>query len=198
MRRKTTNGDKGFSLVELIIAIAIMAVLVSIIALNLSKFVNKARKSMDLQTADMIARAAETAFAANPEAYELFTGWKENAVKVNLSATVNGVTENYAVYCVMTNEAPQYCFKGTVAKFGNKFGSSGFYKTINDELGLSTTEVNTKISPKYKIKKTGAHPKGGVYQNVDRWRICKRADNGQMEIWVADGSRWGGFPCFRL
>jgi hypothetical protein len=33
---------------------------------------------------------------------------------------------------------------------------------------------------------------------VDRWRIVKRLDNGQIEVWTADGTRFGGWPQFRV
>ncbi len=36
------------------------------------------------------------------------------------------------------------------------------------------------------------------FSNVDTWRICKRVDNGQPEVWTADHNRYGGYPCFRL
>ncbi|MCR5502952.1 MAG: hypothetical protein K6F53_08075 [Lachnospiraceae bacterium] len=153
---------------------------------------------MDIQTADRIGTTVEAALLYHPEAYKLFKEWNSASVKVNVSVMVHGVTESYPIYCIMTNEAPQYCFKGGVSQFGNNRGTSGFYKTINDELGLSTSGGNKNIMPRYKIKKTGPHPKGGTYSYVDRWRIVKRADNGAMEIWVSDGSRWGGFPCYRL
>ncbi len=185
-------------MIELIITIAIMAVLVGVLAPNYYRFVIKAKKVRDLETAEAIANAVEIAYISHTEAQELFNNWNKNSVKVQLSATVNGETETYDAYCVMTNEAPEYCFKGGESTFGNKKGETGFYKTVNDELGLSTTQVNRFIAPRYKIKKEGVHPKGGTYTKVDRWRIMKRADNGKMEIWVADGSRWGGFPCFRL
>ena len=42
------NSNRGFSIVELIIVIAIMAVLVGILAPTFVKYVDKARKSKDI------------------------------------------------------------------------------------------------------------------------------------------------------
>ena len=54
--------------------------------------------------------------------------------------------------------------------------------------------------PRYRVKREGPHPEGGgrVLQNVDRWRIVKRLDNHQIEVWSADGTRFGGWPQYRV
>jgi len=49
--------NKGFSLVELIIVIAIMAVLVAVLAPQFIKYVEQSRRSRDIQTADRIREA---------------------------------------------------------------------------------------------------------------------------------------------
>ncbi len=66
MEKKKMN-DKGFSLVELIIVIAIMAILIAVLAPQYLKFVERSRKSTDRQNVDEIIRAVEI-WAADPEA----------------------------------------------------------------------------------------------------------------------------------
>ncbi len=56
-------NNKGFSLVEIIIVIAIMAVLAGALAPQLIKYIDKSRKSADVQTAQTIALAVNTALA---------------------------------------------------------------------------------------------------------------------------------------
>ena len=52
-------GNKGFSLVELIVVIAIMAVLVGVLAPTLIRNVEKSRESKDAQNIDSIKNAIE-------------------------------------------------------------------------------------------------------------------------------------------
>lgn len=59
--KKTTN--KGFSMVELIIVIAIMAILAAALAPSLIKYINKSRLSTDLSTGNSIVSAATSAMA---------------------------------------------------------------------------------------------------------------------------------------
>lgn len=53
------KNNKGFTLVELVIAIAILAILVGILAPQYTKYVEKSRKSADASNMDEIIRAIE-------------------------------------------------------------------------------------------------------------------------------------------
>jgi type IV pilus assembly protein PilA len=57
------KNNKGFSLVELIIVIAIMAVLVGVLAPQFIKYVEQSRRSKDIQAAEEIREAVLAAIA---------------------------------------------------------------------------------------------------------------------------------------
>jgi len=64
-RDSKSMNNKGFSLVELIIVIAIMAILVAVLAPTYLKFVERSRKSTDVSNVAEIVTALQT-YAADP------------------------------------------------------------------------------------------------------------------------------------
>ena len=81
------KDNKGFSLVELIIVIAIMAVLVGVLAPQFIKYVEQSRRSRDIQTAQELREACLADIADG-----LITS---NASRATVSAgTFSSVTEN--------------------------------------------------------------------------------------------------------
>lgn len=64
--KKENMNNKGFSLVELIIVIAIMAILIVVLAPQYLKYVEKSRNSTDMQNATEIVNAIQV-YAADPD-----------------------------------------------------------------------------------------------------------------------------------
>jgi type IV pilus assembly protein PilA len=96
MKKQKKLGNKGFSLVELIVVIAIMAVLVGVLAPTLIKNVEKSREAKDIQNMDAL-RSSVVSMLGDEKYYNAMvpaSGTKEFTVSssVALSGSVNSGT----------------------------------------------------------------------------------------------------------
>lgn len=110
--KKTNN--KGFSLIELIIVIAIMAVLVAIIAPNLTKYLGSSKEKTDKKNADELASQIQTCIT------EFDT---ENAV------------------CLGTTSTISISWSGATATVTGSSNDTAFENMLNQNI---TTEVKSK------------------------------------------------------
>lgn len=80
MREEITNkkklDNKGFSLIELIIVIAIMAILIGIVGTQVVPYIEKSKQAKDQQVISSILTNATTAFASNAECYNAASAQK--------------------------------------------------------------------------------------------------------------------------
>lgn len=139
--KKTNN--KGFSLVELIIVIAIMAILAGAIAPALIKYIDKSRKSNDVSSAKTIKTAIETALGTE-SVYETLTnttGVTKVVVlpgKTTAAATAasgDGTTAVKLYGCTKPDEAATFeeCAKAIGTNIGEKSPKVKYKKQINNE-----------------------------------------------------------------
>ena len=96
MKKKKNN--KGFSLVELIVVIAIMAVLVGVLAPQFIGYVARSKASTDMQNADSLKSAIEIAVAEADSSTA--------KVVVSVNAVVSGAASSEQITTAVTDCTP--------------------------------------------------------------------------------------------
>lgn len=104
-RTDKKKNNKGFSLVELIVVIAIMAVLVAVLAPQFTKYIDQSRKSNDaamvsgIVTAAQVGIADTTNYNIEPGKYKITLTKNEDAKitldEKDISASTSDSTKNF-------------------------------------------------------------------------------------------------------
>lgn len=117
------KSNKGFSLVELIIVIAIMAILAAAIAPALIRYIDKSRKADDVQFFGQIQTAASAALA-NEDAYSAVAAKLGTSSAVwSGSATRTGDVNNDGTNNAFVNEVNSTLGSGNKLKYIKGCGS---------------------------------------------------------------------------
>jgi type IV pilus assembly protein PilA len=90
-KKRKKLGNKGFSLVELIVVIAIMAILTGFVAPQVMHYIEDAREAADDSNKDTLKTAVEIALA-NENAYEEITGAVTFTIKEGQDPTESDYT----------------------------------------------------------------------------------------------------------
>ncbi len=131
---KKQKNNKGFSLVELIVVIAIMAVLVGVLAPQLMKYVEKSREATDIQNCDSIASSLKAYYSDKED--------QTDDVTINVTSTGVSETDNPAV-----KDAGMV---KTKLKGKNWTNIAITYKPADGSIEYKTTEAANK--PYYKVE----------------------------------------------
>lgn len=94
MKNEKKLNNKGFSLVELIIVIAIMAVLIGVLAPQYLKYVERSRQSADLDSINTMVHAIEI-YNADPQTTTPGTG--------KITATSGAVSVDTTIQAALTD-----------------------------------------------------------------------------------------------
>jgi len=141
--KKRFSNNKGFSLVELIIVVAIMAILIGILAPQYMKYVEKSRFSADKDTIDEVAKAAQT-LITDPD----YTG---GDITITLS---NGGTTTFSASNVtgVSNLTDFTDIAGTQATLKSKTITANVVITVGTTSG---TSISTTTSSAQSVTSAG-------------------------------------------
>ncbi|MCR4639467.1 type II secretion system protein [Ruminococcus sp.] len=175
------NRKRGFTLIELIVVIAIIGVLAAILVPSLIGYVRKSKRRSDISTAHTIYTGVMTVLADNDELQEAFV--KNNDNKGQKTIPNGGTGETYDLYVVCSKDGAKNTGSHQPLWSNGSADSKPFEDAVNSFFGSESTPVKYTTSAKGK--------------KLNRWFICAKNNNYEtVEIWVGDGSN--DEPMFRM
>lgn len=141
--KKIKSDNKGFSLIELIIVIAIMAVLVAIIAPNLTKYLGSSKEKTDNKNKDEVKSVIQTAITD----YE---------------------TENDGLLITATNDTIKLKHNSATAPFTDNAGSvtapDAFIVAVNKAMNNDGDKLQSKKNKSKYLNATITRQSDGTYK----------------------------------
>jgi len=190
-------NQKGFTLIELIVVIAIIGVLAGILIPSLIGYIRKARRISDLSSARVIAEDLQMALATDDEIFNEFFCQVSGYGRAGKGSGINGDWAKRGV---------PYKFVFVARLDGTKSGlnkdeknwtnvqteNTDFCTLYNAECGYKDGDKDVKIPLKLRLSKDG--------KTYNRWVLGYRPDTMQVEVWVCQAMGAGGMGnnCIRL
>ncbi|MCR4845794.1 MAG: type II secretion system GspH family protein [Eubacterium sp.] len=181
------SSNRGFSLVELIIVIAIMAILSAAIAPALIRYINKARKADDIAAADTIGTTLNAAISSDEDLYDfIMIATSSTGNNLNDSQIKNGWIRVIG-YCNSPRNKHDMKFHAIDTAGVTADQKKSFEDGMNEYLGTGI--------PRLKFY---------LFNYLDEWIICADRD-GKLYVYIGSGmndARYhmkpktqGGRPC---
>jgi type IV pilus assembly protein PilA len=132
-------GNKGFSLVELIVVIAIMAVLVGVLAPTLIKNIEKSRESKDAQNIEQIKSSIEVALQ-DETAYDQAVPTGSAASSNTLVTLTSSAASVNSLYSSFKTEFDGIMSVANTKLTSKKYKNATVTFTVNEKGQVNVTE----------------------------------------------------------
>ena len=202
MRMAQAKHIKGFTLVEIIVVISIIAVLAAILVPAMVGFVRRANIKSDIAHAKKIYTDVLTLLVTDDELNSAFYAYTtSNVSKDKITVHTSGGTEHYKLTIVTYMDGTRHNDQQWYTWSGCSNEEGDFQTALNDMYGNTGKNASDYRSISVPMKAKHMDFNGKRY-NVTRWFIGYRTDNkDQIEIWagIPDKSvNWDEKAIFRL
>ncbi|MBO6206162.1 MAG: type II secretion system protein [Lachnospiraceae bacterium] len=164
------KDNKGFSLVELIVVVAVMAILVGLITPHLLQYVDRAKKVKDIECARVLGTAFERVILTNEDAYDQWYAY-----------LVNGKART--VYYTVTDP------DGHTYEIGNMYEFTMDTGLRNSRYGIIRNAHNSSDLNKCTAAIIEELAQNNLYisyrkYGINEFRIAMNLETGRPEVWV--------------
>lgn len=151
--KKLKKNNEGFSLVELIIVIAIMAILVGVLAPQYLGHVDKTKQSTDIQNAESLATEI---------------GVKLAEAEVN-GTWVDGTTVNWNSVKTSSTDPTTQIFNVTTVPVSKKDKNATFYfKIVNNQVYIAIVPSNASNRDDYMVYPSFGGGAKTIYDKINK------------------------------
>lgn len=173
------NRKQGFTLIELIVVIAIIGVLAAILVPSIMGYVKKSKRTADISCAKAIYDGVTSVLVDNEDVSASFA----NNQNSTFPATVNLGADNAPRYIVCYKDGASNAGGNHPVWGGGSTSAKDFEDALNNFLG-------TDKSPIKYVQSSNGKP-------LNRWFVCAKDNSAEeVEIWVGSGA--SNTPMFRL
>ncbi|MBR6996740.1 MAG: prepilin-type N-terminal cleavage/methylation domain-containing protein [Ruminococcus sp.] len=175
------STKKGFTLIELIVVIAIIGVLAAILVPSMLGYVKRSKRTADISSAKNIHDSVMQILADGGGPADSFGA--NNTVKHNVTVKSDGKNDTYTLVVVCSKDGASNNGGNHSTWSGGSNEAKEFQDALNNFMGTGKAPV------KFQKSSTG--------KKLNRWYICYRdPDPIDVEIWVGDGTT--NTPMYRL
>lgn len=188
------NHRKGFTLVEMVVVIAIIGILAAILIPTFLHYIKKAQAKVDISSAKQIYTQVKAGLVDDDLRKKFY---QHNTTEFDVTChTKTGGYESYRIVVVAKTDGSANADTGNRGKwYGNNSEASDFVDYLNEQLRFASSD-------KYISMKFNRHDRC----ETTRWLICYRKDDKErIEIWAGDPNlvgvydrNYGDGPCYRV